>query len=87
MISVVGYSWHYDWQRPHVWVLVAIHVRAVRAGTGFNDLMTTFKVAGIVAILLAAAAVGRGDVSNLVTESYVPMVVLTMLASWGSHLM
>lgn len=52
-----------------VWLLVAIHLRAVRTGTGFNDLMTAFKVAGIVAILLAAAALGRGDASNLVTPS------------------
>ena len=52
-----------------VWLLVWIHMRAVRAGTGFNDLMTAFKVGGIVAILLAAAAVGRGDVANLVTAS------------------
>jgi len=46
-----------------------IHLRAVRSGTSFNDLMTVFKVAGIVAILLAAASVGRGDLSNLVTVS------------------
>ena len=50
-----------------VWVLVWIHMRAVRAGTGFNDFMTAFKVAGIVAILLAAVALGQGDASNLVT--------------------
>jgi APA family basic amino acid/polyamine antiporter len=52
-----------------VWLLVWIHMRAVRAGTGFNDFMTAFKVAGIVAILLAAAAIGRGDAANLVTAS------------------
>ena len=52
-----------------VWLLVWIHMRAVRAGTGFNDFITAFKVAGIVAILLAAAAFGRGDVSHLVTPS------------------
>jgi len=52
-----------------VWLLVAIHVRAVQSGTGFNDFMTVFKVGGIVAILLAAVSIGRGDVSNLVTVS------------------
>jgi len=52
-----------------VWLLVWIHMRAVRAGTGFNDLITAFKVAGIVAILLAAVAVGRGNAANLVTAS------------------
>ncbi len=52
-----------------VWLLVGIHLRAVRKGTSFNDIMTVFKVAGIVAILLAAVAVGRGDVANLTTVS------------------
>ena len=52
-----------------VWLLVWIHMRAVRSGTGFNDLMTVFKVAGIVAILLAAAAIGEGDLANLTTPS------------------
>jgi APA family basic amino acid/polyamine antiporter len=52
-----------------VWLLVAIHLRPVRQGTGFNDLITAFKVGGIVAIVLAAAALGRGDASSLVTPS------------------
>ena len=52
-----------------VWLLVGIHLRAVRSGTGFNDFMTVFKVGGIVVIILAAASIGRGDVSNLVTAS------------------
>ena len=52
-----------------VWLLVAIHLRAVRSGTGFNDFMTVFKVAGIVMILLAAASVGSGSPANLVTVS------------------
>ena len=52
-----------------VWFLIAIHMRAVRSGTGFNDFMTVFKVAGISAIILAAAFIGRGDVANLVTVS------------------
>ncbi|HSH76368.1 MAG TPA: APC family permease [Longimicrobiales bacterium] len=52
-----------------VWLLVGIHLSAVRAGTGFNDLITAFKVGGIVAILLAAAAIGSGDLANLTTPS------------------
>jgi len=52
-----------------VWLLVGIHMRAVRSGTGFNDFMTVFKVGGIVAIILAAASIGRGEVSNLITVS------------------
>jgi APA family basic amino acid/polyamine antiporter len=52
-----------------VWLLVWVHQRPVRSGTGFNDAITALKVAGIVAILVAAAALGRGEVSNLVTPS------------------
>lgn len=52
-----------------VWLLVAVHVRSVRVGTRFNDLVTAFKVGGIVLILLAALAVGSGDASNLATVS------------------
>ncbi len=52
-----------------VWLLVGIHMRAVRSGTGFNDFMTVFKVGGIVLIILAAASIGSGDVSNLTTVS------------------
>ena len=44
-------------------------MRAVQSGTGFNDFMTVFKVGGIVVILLAAASIGRGDISNLVAVS------------------
>ncbi|MGE0159474.1 MAG: APC family permease [Gemmatimonadales bacterium] len=52
-----------------VWALVWIHMRPVRAGTGFNDAITALKVVGIVAIVLAALTIGRGDASNLVTPS------------------
>jgi APA family basic amino acid/polyamine antiporter len=52
-----------------VWLLVGIHVRSVRSGTGFNDLITALKVGGIVAILLAALALGAGDASNLTAVS------------------
>jgi len=71
-----------------VWLLVWIHMRAVRAGTGFNDLMTAFKVAGIVAILLAAVAVGRGDAANLVTASpsFVEIERPELFAAMGTSL-
>lgn len=52
-----------------VWLLVWIHQRPVRSGTGFNDAITAAKVIGIVAILLAAVALGNGNASNLVTPS------------------
>src|SRR5512139_292886 len=47
------------------WILVAIHSRGIRGGIRFNDLITLFKLAGIVLIVVAAAAVGKGHVSNL----------------------
>lgn len=52
-----------------VWLLVWVHMRPVRAGTGFNDAITALKVGGIVAIVLAAVTVGRGEAANLVTPS------------------
>jgi len=56
------------------WGLVAVHAFRMQAGLRFNDAVTAFKVAGIVAILLAAAAVGRGDAAGLlaVSEPLVP---------------
>jgi len=71
-----------------VWLLVWIHMRAVRAGTGFNDFMTAFKVGGIVAILLAAAAIGQGDASGLVTPSpsYADIEQPQLLAAFGTSL-
>ena len=71
-----------------VWLLVAIHVRAVQSGTGFNDFMTVFKVSGIVAILLAAVSIGRGDVSNLVTvsPSFQELSKTDTLAAFGTSL-
>ena len=71
-----------------VWLLVWIHMQAVRSGTGFNDLMTVFKVAGIVAILLAAVSIGRGDVANLtaVSPSFTEMSRTETLAAFGTSL-
>ncbi len=70
------------------WLLIGIHLRAVRKGTGFNDFMTVFKVAGIVAILLAAASIGRGDVANLVTvsPSFQELSPTDTLAAFGTSL-
>jgi APA family basic amino acid/polyamine antiporter len=71
-----------------VWMLVAIHLSAVRAGTGFNDLITAFKVGGIIAILIAAAAVGTGDLSNLtaVSPTFAELDRPETLAAFGTSL-
>lgn len=71
-----------------VWLLVVIHMTAVRVGTGFNDLVTLLKVVGITVILLGAVAVGTGDVSNLtvVTPAYESMDGGGILAAMGTSL-
>ena len=71
-----------------VWLLVAIHVRAVQSGTGFNDFMTVFKVGGIVLIILAAASIGRGNASNLITisPSFQELSRTDTLAAFGTSL-
>lgn len=47
-----------------VWALVAIHFRGMKGGIAFNDLITLFKVCGIVAIILVAIVIGRGQAAN-----------------------
>lgn len=46
------------------WLLVFIHMRGVRFGLGFNDVVTLFKVLGILIIIIAAFAIGNGKASN-----------------------
>ncbi len=71
-----------------LWLLIAVHVRGVRTGMGFNDLVTLFKVAGIVFILLGAVALGRGDVSNLtrVSTSFYELGQADTFAAFGTSL-
>ena len=71
-----------------VWTLVLVHASAVRVGTGFNDVVTALKVAGITLIILAAAVVGTGDLSNLnqVTPTYEEMEGTGILAALGTSL-
>lgn len=47
------------------WLLVLVHSRGIKIGLRFNDLVTLLKVLGIVAIIVAAFAVGKGDAANL----------------------
>lgn len=48
-----------------VWALVWVHLRGIQGGVSFNDIMTLLKVGGIVAIIVAAAMFGSGDIANL----------------------
>lgn len=52
-----------------VWALIAVQLRGARAGMKMGDWLTVFKVAGLVAIILAAFSVGRGTLSNLTAIS------------------
>ena len=47
-----------------VWLLTFVHLRGVRGGIRFNDIITLFKVLGILSILFAAAAFGAGELDN-----------------------
>ncbi|MEE4184679.1 MAG: amino acid permease, partial [Gammaproteobacteria bacterium] len=48
-----------------VWLLVAIQLRGRNGGVRFTDAVTALKVGGIVGIIVAAAAWGRGDLGHL----------------------
>ena len=52
-----------------VWLLIAIHTRSLRLGFAFNDLITFFKVSGIILIILFGFALGDGNPNNFVTIS------------------
>jgi APA family basic amino acid/polyamine antiporter len=52
-----------------VWLLIAVHLRGRKGGFGFNDLMTLLKVVGITAIIVAAFAVGRGELERIIEVS------------------
>jgi APA family basic amino acid/polyamine antiporter len=58
-----------------VWMLIAVHLRGRKGAIGFNDLITLLKVGGIVAIIISAAAFGKGDLDNFnyVADSYAAM--------------
>jgi APA family basic amino acid/polyamine antiporter len=73
-----------DWIAIGVaWVLVAIHLRGVRGGIRFNDLITLFKLSGIILIVLAAATMGKGHLSNMtyISPSY---GALSLADKWGA---
>jgi len=47
-----------------VWILVAVQLRGHRAAIRLNDFATLAKVGGIILIILAAAVLGQGELSN-----------------------
>ena len=71
-----------------VWLLITVHMRSVSAGIGFNDLITIFKVCGIVGIILAAVAIGDGRVGNvtIISESFRELDGTDRFAAFGTSL-
>lgn len=70
------------------WLLVAIHVRGIKVGLGFNDFVTLLKVLGIVAVIVAAAAIGKGDVASLtaVAPAYYELGFADKMAAFATSL-
>ncbi len=70
------------------WILVAIHSRGIRSGIRFNDWITLFKLVGIILIIVAAAAIGKGHVSNLsyVSPAYGAMGLADKLGAFANSL-
>ncbi|NND54838.1 MAG: amino acid permease [Gammaproteobacteria bacterium] len=71
-----------------VWLLVGVHLRGREGGVAFNDVVTLLKVGGIVAIILAAAAIGNGDASNLtyVSPAYDEMSTTSVMTAVAGSL-
>ncbi len=71
-----------------VWLLFAVHLRGMRGGIAFNDVITLFKICGIVLIIGAAFAIGKGDPSNLthVAPSYRDKSPIELLSAIGTSL-
>ena len=71
-----------------VWILVATQARTVSGGVRIVDWMTVFKVAGIAAVLLAAAAIGTGSVENFtyISPRFASQTSTETLAAFGTSL-
>jgi APA family basic amino acid/polyamine antiporter len=71
-----------------VWILIGIHMRGRKGAIGFNDFITLLKVSGIVLIILAAAAFGKGDVGNFtyISDSYAGLASATTYSALATSL-
>ncbi len=69
------------------WVLVIVQLRGPR-GIRFNDLVTLLKLGGIILIVLAAAAFGKGYLPNLsyVSVTYSQLSLADKLGAFASSL-
>ncbi len=71
-----------------VWALIAIQMLGSRQSIQFNNLVTLLKVGGIIVIILAAAAFGRGDTGNFayVSVAYQGMGVIALFTALATSL-
>jgi APA family basic amino acid/polyamine antiporter len=71
-----------------LWGLIGVQFLGSRQAISFNNLFTLLKVGGIVLIILAAAAVGNGNLDNFsyVSDSYRAMSGAERSAAMGTSL-
>lgn len=71
-----------------VWLLVAAHSRRTLFGLGLTGWITALKVGGIVVLIVAAAAVGRGELANLTTAApgYADLGRTELFSAFGTSL-
>lgn len=71
-----------------VWLIVAIHGAGAKAGIGFSDIITAFKVAGIVIIILAAFVLGDGNAAWITetTDVYAAHTTTSLFSAMATAL-
>lgn len=71
-----------------VWLLIAIQLRGARTGLRVGDVLTLFKLVGLVSIIVAAFSFGRGSLSNLteVSPVYAGLGAMEKSAALGTSL-
>jgi APA family basic amino acid/polyamine antiporter len=70
-LMAAGLTWNDAVALALVWGLVAVQLRGARSGMRLGDGLTLFKLVGLVTIIVAAFAFGRGSLSNLTVVSQV----------------
>jgi basic amino acid/polyamine antiporter, APA family len=70
------------------WALVGVHAWGAQRGIRFADLVTALKILGIVAIIVAAFAVGKGSAENLtrVSPVYAELSTVDTIAAFATAL-
>ncbi len=70
------------------WALVALHARGLRAGLGFTDAVTAFKVLGIICFIVVAVVSGRGVAARIteVSPIYGALGTLDLISNLATSL-